>query len=284
MDISQEELDAFGQFLRKKGMAANTILSYQGAVRQLARMEPDLSAESLQAYRQYLIRTYRPGTVNARIYGVRQYLRYVQHPQSFQQQAKALPTPDLLPMRRQQAPYLNNVISNEDYARLKQYLKREGNDFWYLIVHFLGSTGARVSELVQIKAEHLRLGYMDLYSKGGKIRRIYFPDSLCEEALEWTKKNGITSGFLFLTRTGHPITPRGINSQLKGLARRCHIDPDTVYAHSFRHLYAKNFLKKCGDISLLADLLGHESIETTKIYLTQTSDEQKSLLDRIVTW
>ena len=148
----------------------------------------------------------------------------------------------------------------------------------------MSATGARVSEVVQIKAEHLRLGYMDLYSKGGKIRRIYFPDSLCTEGLEWLKSKGTASGFIFLNQQGKQITPRGINSQLKRLARRYHIDPDTVYPHSFRHLYAKNFLAKFNDITLLADLLGHESIETTKIYLTQTSREQKELLDRLVTW
>ena len=187
-------------------------------------------------------------------------------------------------VRRQQKPFLDNIISNEDYMRLRDGLYQDENWFWYFIVRFLAATGARVSELVQIKAEHLRLGYMDLYSKGGKIRRIYFPDSLCTEGLEWLKSKGTASGFIFLNQQGKQITPRGINSQLKRLARRYHIDPDTVYPHSFRHLYAKNFLAKFNDITLLADLLGHESIETTKIYLTQTSREQKELLDRLVTW
>ena len=282
MEISQKELEAFSQFLRKKGMAKNTIVSYLGAVRQFSCLVSDLSSENLNTYRQYLICTYRPGTVNARIYGVNKYLQYLALQKTPRPSRRDIPK--LLPVHRQRASYLNNVISNEDYEKLKRELKKEGNDFWYMVVHFLGSTGARVSELVQIKAEHLRLGYIDLYSKGGKIRRIYFPDTLCQEGLAWLEKRGTTSGFLFLSRTGRPITPRGINSQLKVLARRFQIDPDTVYAHSFRHLYAKNFLKKCSDIALLADLLGHESIETTKIYLTQTSREQKELLDRLVTW
>lgn len=80
------------------------------------------------------------------------------------------------------------------------------------------------------------------------------------------------------------ITARGISSQLKTLAIRCNIPPETVYPHSFRHRFAKNFLEKFNDISLLADLMGHESIETTRIYLTKSTQEQRELIDKIVTW
>ena len=122
------------------------------------------------------------------------------------------------------------------------------------------------------------------YSKGGKVRRIYFPEKLCGEMLSWLALRGIRSGFVFTNRQGKQITPRGISSQLKVLARHYRISPDTVYPHSFRHRFAKNFLSKFNDISLLADLMGHESIETTRIYLTRSSDEQRVLIDKIVTW
>jgi len=128
------------------------------------------------------------------------------------------------------------------------------------------------------------LGYMDLYSKGGKVRRIYFPEQLRLEVLPWLETQGRSSGFVFINQRGEKITPRGINGQLKTLARRYHIPEDTVYPHSFRHRFAKNFLEKFNDISLLADLMGHESIETTRIYLTKTSGEQRKLIDKIVTW
>ena len=132
--------------------------------------------------------------------------------------------------------------------------------------------------------EHLLLGHLDLYSKGGKLRRIYLPDVLCQEALDWCLANNRSSGFLFLNRLGKPITPRGIHSQLKAFAHRYGIDPDTVYPHSFRHRFAKNFLAKCSDIALLSDLLGHENIETTRIYLTRSSKEQRALMDELITW
>ncbi len=98
------------------------------------------------------------------------------------------------------------------------------------------------------------------------------------------ESRGMKSGFIFLNHHGQVISARGIAVQLKQLAVRYRIDPGTVYPHSFRHRFAKNFLKKFNDISLLADLMGHDSIETTRIYLTRSSVEQKELLDRIITW
>lgn len=299
MELEKKELEPFQTYLRKKGVADNTIIAYRTAVRQFYQQASGISVGEFQAYKQYLIHHYRPSTVNTRIYGINQYILFLQrreekifgrkqtNQKDEQEGQKKLITLDhyqVPAVRRQQKPFLDNIISNEDYMRLRDGLYQDENWFWYFIVRFLAATGARVSEVVQIKAEHLQLGYMDLYSKGGKIRRIYFPDSLCTEGLEWLKSKGTASGFIFLNQQGKQITSRGINSQLKRLARRYHIDPDTVYPHSFRHLYAKNFLAKFNDITLLADLLGHESIETTKIYLTQTSREQKELLDRLVTW
>ena len=148
----------------------------------------------------------------------------------------------------------------------------------------MAATGVRVSELVQIKAEHVRLGHLDLYSKGGKLRRIYFPKMLQEEALSWLASRHQESGFIFLNQQGHRITPRGISCQLKKLAVRYHIDPVVVYPHSFRHRFAKSFLNECNDIAFLADLMGHESIETTRIYLRKTSAEQRDIIDTVIKW
>ena len=98
------------------------------------------------------------------------------------------------------------------------------------------------------------------------------------------KKDGRTSGYLFLNRFGERITTRGISQQLKNYAIKYELNPAVVYPHSFRHRFAKNFLEKFNDISLLADLMGHESIETTRIYLRRSSTEQQTIVDKIVTW
>ena len=146
------------------------------------------------------------------------------------------------------------------------------------------SRASRVSELIQIKIEHVELGYFDLYTKGGKLRRLYIPKRLRTETLEWLEETNRSSGYLFLNRYGERITTRGISQQLKNYAHKYGLDKKVVYPHSFRHRYAKNFLEKYNDIALLADLMGHESIETTRIYLRRTASEQQALVDKIVTW
>ena len=103
-------------------------------------------------------------------------------------------------------------------------------------------------------------------------------------AVEWLGENNRSSGYLFLNRYGDRITTRGISQQLKNYADKYGLDKKVVYPHSFRHRYAKNFLEKYNDIALLADLMGHESIETTRIYLRRTASEQQALVDKIVTW
>lgn len=168
----------------------------------------------------------------------------------------------------QQRTFLENVISDADYVFFKKKLKQESNKEWYFIVRFLCATGARVSELIKIKVEHVNLGYIDLYTKGGKIRRIYIPIALRKETTAWLKDTlHLESGYIFLNRFGDRITTRGISQQLKNYAVKYGIDPKVIYPHSFRHRFAKNFLEKYNDIALLADLMGHESIETTGIYL-----------------
>ena len=146
------------------------------------------------------------------------------------------------------------------------------------------ATGARVSELIQFKAEHVFAGYFDIYTKGGKVRRLYIPKKLREETAVWLNANARTTGYLFLNRFGERITTRGISQQLKKFSVKFGLNPKVVYPHSFRHRYAKNFLEKFNDISLLADLMGHESIETTRIYLRRTASEQQEIVDKVITW
>lgn len=287
----QANLEYFREFLQKRGLSGNTIDSYLTSARHYHSLFTDVTLDHLMEYKVWLMGNYKPSTVNTRIYGINQYVLALltavpgETERHFPPETISLLTPYKLPsVKHQQKPFLNNVISKRDYERLKRLLKRDNNMYWYFVVRFLGATGARVSELIQIKAEHIKLGYMDLYSKGGKIRHIYLPEKLCGEMLSWLALRGIGTGFIFINRRGRQITPRGISSQLKVLARHYRISPDTVYPHSFRHRFAKNFLTKFNDISLLADLMGHESIETTRIYLTRSSEEQQTLIDKIVTW
>lgn len=266
-------IEKFTDFLVQSNMTENTITAYLYAVKDYKSRNKGLTKKNLLLYKTYLIETFKPKTVNLRIQALNKYLDFVHKPQL-----------RLKSIKVQQRTYLENVISNADYVFLKNKLKEEKNQEWYFVVRFLAATGARVSELIQLKVEHVRVGYYDIYTKGGKIRRLFIPKKLRQEALVWLSAEKRDSGFLFLNRFGERITPRGIAAQLKNFAVRYKLNPKVVYPHSFRHRYAKNFLEKFNDISLLADLMGHESIETTRIYLRRTASEQQTIVDKIITW
>lgn len=263
----------FKTFLINGNMAKNTVSAYCYAVNDYFARHKVLNKKSLLLYKTYLIETFKPKTVNLRIQALNKYLE-------FEGKTKLR----LKSVKVQQRTYLENVISNADYTFLKNRLKKEENKEWYFVVRFLAATGARVSELVQIKVEHVRIGYFDIYTKGGKIRRLFIPKALRKETDEWLMKTGRESGYLFLNRFGERITTRGIAQQLKNYAEKYGLNTKVVYPHSFRHRFAKNFLEKFNDIALLADLMGHESIETTRIYLRRTSAEQQEIVDKVITW
>lgn len=257
----------------RSDLSKNTVTSYVWTVKHFHANYELVSKANLLSYKGYLIEHFKPQTVNLRLQAMNKYLEFTN-----KEKLK------LKFVKVQQKNFLENVISDADYKFLKNKLKKDGYDEWYYVVWFLTATGARVSELLNIKAEHVQAGYLDMYTKGGKIRRLYIPQKLRAQAIEWLSDKGISSGYIFLNRFGERITTRGIAQQLKSFAERYGLNPKVVYPHSFRHRFAKNFLEKFNDISLLADLMGHESIETTRIYLRRTASEQQSIVDKVVTW
>jgi len=271
MEVKMKE--QFRVHLQKGNLSENTITSYLWTVNYFQSHYDRMSTKNLLAYKGYLLERYKPKTVNLRIQAINKYLEFLEKDKL-----------QLKFVKIQQKNFLENVISNADYTFLRNSLKNDRNKQWYFVVWYLAATGARVSELVQIKAEHVEIGFFDLYTKGGKLRRLYIPKILRAETAEWLKEEGRISGYLFLNRFGERITTRGISQQLKNYAKKYGLDAKVVYPHSFRHRYAKNFLEKYNDIALLADLMGHESIETTRIYLRRTASEQQDLVDKIVTW
>lgn len=266
-------MENFESYLRNKNLSENSIKSYVWTAGYYLSHHANTSMENLLAYKGYLMEHFKPKTVNLRLQGLNNYLEFIGEGKSALKFVKV-----------QQKNFLENVISNADYTFFKNLLKKDSNTEWYFVVWYLAATGARISELVQIKVEHVQTGHIDLYSKGGKLRRLYIPKRLKDETLVWLAETNRTNGYLFLNRFGNRITTRGVAGQLKTYAVKYGLDVKVVYPHSFRHRFAKNFLDKFNDIALLADLMGHESIETTRIYLRRTASEQQAIVDKIVTW
>ena len=268
-----KQQDGFRDYLIKKNMSSNTVCVYSYAVQQFFHFHKELTLATLQLYKVYLLEHYKPQTVNLRIRALNCYMEYLNH-----KEAK------LSMIKIQQKMYLDRIISQADYEYLKRRLLEDDELSYYFMIRYMAATGVRISELVTFIVEDVLTGYKDLYSKGNKMRRIYIPSTLCKKTQEWLTAEHRNSGSLFLNRLGNPITASGIRSQLKTFAIRYNLDPEVVYPHSFRHRFAKNFIEKCGDIALLSDLLGHESIETTRIYLRRSSSEQYRIVNKVVDW
>ncbi|HDL3277562.1 TPA: integrase, partial [Mannheimia haemolytica] len=156
----------FEKHLNQSNLAENTQSAYLFAVKQYHKKFDQLSKINLQRYKVFLIENYKPQTVNLRLRAINYYLEFIKKEKwklSF--------------VKVQQKPFLENVISEADYTYFKKCLKKDNELYWYFVIRFMAATGSRVSELIQIKCEHIKIGYLDLYSKGGKLRRIYIPKS-----------------------------------------------------------------------------------------------------------
>lgn len=267
------QIEGFRLWLEERNRAENTVIAYTSAVRQFFSMYEQPDSDTLQLYKCFLLENYKPQTVNQRIRALNCYMEY-----------QNLSVPPVSMLRMQQKAYVENVISQADYEYLKRCLVRDGNLLYYFLIRFMAATGVRVSELVQIRTENVETGWLNLYSKGNKSRRVYIPKSLQSDTLGWITREEHPPGLLFLNRFGQPVTPAAIRGQLRKFSALYGLNPAVLHPHSFRHRFAKNFIEACGDISFLSDLLGHQSIETTRIYLHRSRAEQQIIVNQVVNW
>lgn len=258
------KLKQFKRWLSSTNYADKTKDAYYQAMCIYAKCFNNVDTVSMMAFKALQIERCKPQTVNLRIRALNCY-------------NEAMGTTDfhLTFVKVQRRTFLDDVISEADFKHLWKSLEKDGLKDWSMLIRFMGSTGARISEVLHFKSEHVKAGHIDIYTKGGKIRRIYIPKHLKKDAEEWLDgKNGL----LF------PWTAGVIRNRLADFAERYRIDRKVMHPHSFRHLFGKSFISKYQDIALLADLMGHDSIETTRIYLRRTSAEQAAIVDKVVTW
>lgn len=178
----------------------------------------------------------------------------------------------------QRKQFLDDVLSMADYEFALKKAKAMRRWRVYLYMRIAGTTGMRLCEMLQIKREHIEHGCVDLYGKGAKQRRIYFPTAMRDDALQICDMLGIKSGHIFSTNK------TTIQHLLQRLNDECEFPKGLLHPHGFRHFFAKEFIRKYQNIALLADLLGHNNIETTRIYLKYTSREQADIVNEVVTW
>ena len=183
-------MEDFKAHLLERGFSRHTVDSYLYAARQLEdRVGNELTSELLLAHKDWLASMFAAKTANLRIAAINCYLDFIRYDGI-----------RLKSLRVQQKPYLDNVISQSDYEKLRDSLKRDGDFFWYFVVRFLAGTGARISELRQFTVDSVYAGHLDLVSKGQKLRRIYIPINLQQDATEWFEHAGKTGGYVFTSK------------------------------------------------------------------------------------
>ena len=185
-------MNNFYNFLLHQNLSENTISIYIISVKQYFNKFNKITKQNLLIYKSELVDQYRGKTINLKIQGINKYLEFINKNNL-----------KLKCIKLQQKNFLENVITDADYEFFKNQLFKDGNYHWYFIVRFLAATGARVSELIQFKYEHLSRGYIDLYTKAGKIRRIFIPISLCRDAKIFYNSVDRTFGYLFLNKNGN---------------------------------------------------------------------------------
>lgn len=171
-------------------------------------------------------------------------------------------------------------LTRAEYARLLAAAQSSGDTRLALLMESICATGIRVSEVQFLTVEAARCGRAEVALKG-KIRTILLPAKLCRKLLKYAKKQKIARGGIFLTTGGKGMDRRQIWSAMKRLCRKAGIAPSKVFPHNLRHLFATAYYRVYRDIVKLADMLGHSSIETTRIYLVESGAEHQRQLDRL---
>ncbi len=271
VENAQKEIRWFERRLKYDDMAFNTISSYSFTLRDFLKSSDGIvSAATLLDYKGKIMQTNTSATVNARINGLNRYLK------------EKDVNYHLKTMKVQRKTYTDNVISLEDYTYLKRRLKRKEDKFDYFLIWALGSTGCRVSEIVKLKVEHIYTGRMVIYGKK-RERVVYITRKFMKECQEWLEEMNKEEGFIF-EENGLPMDTHKIESRIKKLAKEYGIDPTVMYPHSFRHMYAKACYGNGMGLADLSDVLGHASIETTRLYVQKSISEQYEMINRIVNW
>lgn len=186
----------------------------------------------------------------------------------------------LLKIQRRLFRDVGRELTREEYLRLLGAARSLGRERLALLMETICATGIRVSEVRYITAEAVRQGRAVLALKG-KVRVILLPGKLRRKLQKYAQKQKNASGAIFCTKSGKVLSRRQIWAELKTLCRRAGVEPAKVYPHNLRHLFATVFYRSCRDIVKLADLLGHSSIETTRIYLVTSGAEHQKELDRL---
>ena len=271
--ITRTSIASFAQQLREEERSCRTIEKYTRELRQFAAFlagQP-VTKSAASAWKQWLQQKYAPATVNGKLAALDRFLAFMGWEECRVKHLR---------LQRRLFREASRELSRAEYDRLLQAAQRQGKERLALLMETICATGIRVSEVHDITMEAVWAGKAEIALKG-KVRTILLPGKLCRKLRKYAKKQKIASGELFLTRSGKPISRKQIWAEMKAICRAAGVEASKVFPHNLRHLFARCFYRACRDVARLADVLGHSSIETTRIYLVSTGTEHAEILNRL---
>ena len=272
-NITQAEIAAYCAALRADEKAAGTLEKYRRDLTAFSRWLDGrtVTKETAADWKTHLLNSgYAPRTINSMLAALNSFFRFMDWHIKVR----------FLKIQRQLFRETSRELRRSEYDRLLAAAREDGQERLALLMETLCATGIRISELRYITVEAARAGRSTIALKG-KIRTILLPSKLCRKLLKYARKQKIAAGEIFLTSSGKGISRRQVWYELKRLCRAAGVESGKVFPHNFRHLFATTFYRVSHDIAKLADVLGHSSIETTRIYLISTGAEHQRQLERL---
>ena len=272
--LTVERIAAYGRYLKQEERASATLEKYLRDVRAFALWLDGeaVTKEAVTGWKERLLVERRaPSTVNTALSALNGLFRFLGWEGCRARFVKVQRRLFRDPARE---------LTRPDYERLIATARELGKERLALVMETICATGVRVSELHYLTVEAVQRGRAEISLKG-KIRTILIPTKLCRKLLKYAKKNKTASGEIFLTGNGKSLSRRQIWAEMKRLCVQAGVEPSRVFPHNLRHLFATTYYRAYRDIAKLADVLGHSSIETTRIYLLTSGAEHQRQLDRL---
>ena len=271
--MTAEQIADFARCLRREERSAGTIENYLRHVRSFAAWldGAPVTREAVSGWKEHLVsRGYCPNNVNAMLSGLNHFFGFMAW--------KELKV-RFLSLQRRLFREESRELTRDEYDRLITAAHALGRERLALVMETICATGIRVSEVRCLTVEAVERGRAAIALKG-KIRTILIPGKLRRKLLQYARKNKTVSGEIFLTRNGKGLSKKQIWAEMKSICERAGVAPTKVFPHNLRHLFARTFYRVCRDVAKLADVLGHSSMETTRIYLISTGAEHARELER----
>lgn len=264
------DIEGFKNYLYEEELSQNTIDSYLFGVRKFFGKYSEITKPNLIAFKQELTEDYKPQTVNLRLTAVLKYCEY----KDINLKIKHIKEP--------KKTYVENVITQRQVNCLLEGLKKDNKMRMYYYIILLSKTGMRISEALRVKKKDIIHGSVTMSTKA-HMRTIHFPKKLQEEIKPLI--DGLQDEDVVMQNAhGKALTDRGFAEELIKSGKKYGVPRNVLHAHAFRHFFAIEFLKRNNNIALLADLLGHGSVNVTQIYLRMSQEQQKDEIDKAVDW